>query len=327
MQFRLLSRPCLLLLLTLSLTAACGRGKSASEAASQAAPLPTRSFPQVSGSRLLSGDPLERACFAVEHFWDDYFSDLSGFRTDEQHLGGIPADQLEETYGIFSTLLWNIPPTSSRTAVANLYDLLAASGNAQVQQAFIKWTEHYLYDPNSPVRCEDFYEPFVGKLAGGTMAPEEMKTQYAFQARMCRLNAMGTPATDFSFTDLHGRKRTLYGIRAEFLLLIFGNPDCGACRELTETLSSDPDLSAMIRSGRLQVADIYIDEDIDQWKARADAYPKDWINGYDPFHLIRGDQLYHVRAIPSMYLLDRDKTVLLKDAPDQILISYLLSVR
>ena len=28
------------------------------------------------------------------------------------------------------------------------------------------------------------------------------------------------------------------------------------------------------------------------------------------------DLLYNVRAIPSLYLLDRDKTVLLKDAPE-----------
>ena len=27
------------------------------------------------------------------------------------------------------------------------------------------------------------------------------------------------------------------------------------------------------------------------------------------------DKSYHIRAIPSMYLLDADKTVLLKDAP------------
>ena len=35
------------------------------------------------------------------------------------------------------------------------------------------------------------------------------------------------------------------------------------------------------------------------------------------------DKSYHIRAIPSMYLLDADKTVLLKDAPAERILTYL----
>ena len=40
-------------------------------------------------------------------------------------------------------------------------------------------------------------------------------------------------------------------------------------------------------------------------------------NGYDPDYAIRTDRLYDVRAIPSLYLLDSEKTVLMKDAPTE----------
>ena len=43
-------------------------------------------------------------------------------------------------------------------------------------------------------------------------------------------------------------------------------------------------------------------------------YPATWYNGFDPDFIIRADLLYNVRAIPSLYLLDKDKTVILKDA-------------
>ena len=75
--------------------------------------------------------------------------------------------------------------------------------------------------------------------------------------------------------------------------------------------------------GRLKVLDVYIDEEIDEWKAHLADYPKTWINGYDPTHTLRADLTYNVRAIPSIYLLDRDKTVLLKDVPQERLMHYL----
>ena len=67
----------------------------------------------------------------------------------------------------------------------------------------------------------------------------------------------------------------------------------------------------------MAVANIYIDEDLEAWYGYQSIYPEEWYNGYDPNFIIRTDLLYNVRAIPSLYLLDRDKTVLLKDAPEE----------
>ena len=43
-------------------------------------------------------------------------------------------------------------------------------------------------------------------------------------------------------------------------------------------------------------------------------YPEYCYNGFYPYYVIRTDLLYHVRAIPSLYLLDKDKKVVMKDA-------------
>ena len=43
-------------------------------------------------------------------------------------------------------------------------------------------------------------------------------------------------------------------------------------------------------------------------------------NGYDHNYAIRTDLIYNVRGIPSIYLLDAEKTVLMKDAtPERVL--------
>ena len=50
------------------------------------------------------------------------------------------------------------------------------------------------------------------------------------------------------------------------------------------------------------------------------SFHKEWINGYDPDFVIRTDRLYAVRAVPSLYLLDKKKNVLMKDAlPEYVL--------
>lgn len=298
---------------------ACGRGKTTDQPAAGTS-LPTRAFPRVQPPQMHPDGP---AIYTVDHFWDAYFKDLGKFRTDSLYLGGVEKIRLEEAYGLFSTLLWNVPPETAKAATARLYDQLAAAKDSLVAGALVELTSRYLYDPNSPVRCEDFYLPFVEKLAEGDLAPEEMRLQYGFQARMCAMNAMGTPAADFSFTDTRGRRRTLYGIGADFLLLIFGNPDCAACKDLVVEMESSPTVTELIDSGRLKVVDIFIDREVDQWKARVADYPAAWINGYDHTFTIRDDMLYNVRAVPSMYLLDKDKRVIFKDVPPEILLTYL----
>ncbi|MBQ5850964.1 MAG: hypothetical protein IIW54_09160, partial [Lachnospiraceae bacterium] len=40
------------------------------------------------------------------------------------------------------------------------------------------------------------------------------------------------------------------------------------------------------------------------------------IEGKEELKVIRNDELYSVRAIPSLYLLDKEKRVILKDAPE-----------
>ena len=80
-------------------------------------------------------------------------------------------------------------------------------------------------------------------------------------------------------------------------------------------IESSPEISALEKSGRLAVVNVYIDQEIDKWKSFAADYPSEWICGYDHNYIIRTDVTYNVRAIPSLYLLDCQKRVLLKDAP------------
>jgi hypothetical protein len=93
--------------------------------------------------------------------------------------------------------------------------------------------------------------------------------------------------------------------------------------DIINTLKSFPQLQEGIRTGKLAVLNIYIDEDLQAWKEYMPIYPTEWYNGYDPDYVIRTDVLYNVRAIPSLYLLDKDKKVIMKDTPEARLFEWL----
>ena len=82
-------------------------------------------------------------------------------------------------------------------------------------------------------------------------------------------------------------------------------------------------IKAMVRDKQLVILAVYPDEDIVAWREHTADFPKEWLNGYDKDQMINQEELYDLRAIPSFYLLDKDKRVILKDVPvEQIEVYY-----
>ena len=262
--------------------------------------------------------PDQRMEWIAQHFWEPFTQTDKLYYCDSVTVNGVKAENLEQQVGLFASLLQQISIPAGQEAMKAAFGRLEAFQKAQPEGNTFAQTSalisRYFYDPNSPVRSEDLYLPFVSLLAASDLVNQEERGRYAWDAKACALNQTGTPAADFTFVDTEGRRRTLYGIQAAYTLLIFGNPDCKACREMMEQMAASPEISALIASGRLKVVDVYIDEDLDLWRAKKGTYPKEWINGYDPAFVIRTDRLYSVRALPSLYLLDQKKNVLMKDA-------------
>ena len=291
----------------------CGRKNPAPQRPSP------RAFPRVEVPSVYESEA-ERMDYFVQRYWDRFTDTSEVFYCDSSTVNGVSIDALEEAMGMYVTLLERGPEDIAKASLLRLCDRLLAfekkDSSTNVFEEVLRLTEKYLYDPQSPVRDEDKFGVVASRFSEGN-------PRYAFIARMSALNAVGTKAADFEFTDTKGRRRSLYGIKADYTILIFGNPDCAACKNLTSAMSADQRINALVSSGRIKVVDIYIDNEVDVWKSKVGEYPSDWVNGYDHTFTIREDLLYHVRAIPSMYLLDKEKTVLMKDAPDQKLIQYL----
>ena len=179
----------------------------------------------------------------------------------------------------------------------------------------IETVNSYLYDTESPYRNEELYLPFVQGLAASEFTPESIRAGYADDAQMCSINRIGKAAEDFDMETLDGQRLHLYGIKADYILLMFSNPECQACDDITEILKTDKHILGLTESGKLAVVNMFIDEELDVWREAALTYPESWYNCFDPIPVIRENRVYNVRAIPTLYILDKDKKVVLKDAP------------
>lgn len=309
------------------LAAGCGPRQGR---ASDAGAAPVRDFPMIQIPAMYT-EAADRQAYATEHYWDRFFSGGEGYRCDSLTVLGVSRDRLEDNFSTYVSILENQDVRSGSKGMEMLFSKVEAAQSADslsnVLEVFSWLAEHYLYDPNSPFRSEDLYLPYVRGLAESPLTDPDQAPSYAFTARMCAMNAIGTPAADFGFKDNAGRSHRLYDIRAGHTLLFFSNPGCEACKEIIEKLRSMQFLPGMISDGRLAVVNVYIDGDIPAWKEYQSFYPREWSNGYDPDGVIRQDLLYHVRAIPSLYVLDADKRVVMKDAPEERVFAFLESMR
>lgn len=286
-------------------------------------------FPKVQVPSIVTNqkDVLE---YLAENYWNNITDPSRNYPCDTMYVSGVDKSEVEQKFADWILVLDNVDLAFAQKSIRNLYDRAYAcekkNPSSNVFETFVHFAERYFYDPNSPLRNEDYYLPFVSRYALNDGLSEVEKGKYEREARLCALNRKGTKAADFRFADRRGKVRNLYDIEAEFTLIFFSNPGCNACMEIINVLKNDPLLSSMISNGKMAVLNIYIDEDIPAWRSYMSIYPEEWYNGFDPDLAVRSNEIYNIRAIPSLYLLDKEKNVLMKDVPENVLFNYLYSV-
>jgi hypothetical protein len=308
-----------LIIIAASIICACGQNKKVEKFV----PVP---FPAATIPGMIT-DQNEAVEYLSLHYWDGITETERTYPSDSLTVSGVRMSDVEQKFADWTSVLSMATLQVVEKSVARLYDRALAcerkNPSSNVFETFCDLTYKYLYDPNSPMRNEDIYYHFVKRLASYEGISLEMRDKYAYDAKMCSLNKVGTVAADFRFADKNGKIRTLHSIEAPVILLFFSNPGCTMCYDIIQTLSGSEAISERIAAGQLAVLNIYIDEDLEGWRSYMPIYPENWYNGFDPDLVIRTENLYNVRAIPSLYLLDENKKVLFKDVPEQTLFRVL----
>lgn len=293
--------------------AACG-GRAPRRPAATTAETPAVFLPAIAPAALA---PEERVEWLRWHYWDNFdFADTA-------FLARADTLQLFEAYARYVQLLFSAP-----TDGAPMDSLMRrAAVSRPMLDYFAMLADRVLGDPNSPLRNDEFYIPVLRAQLSSPWYDEYERLAPEYRLSLASQNRIGEQANDFRYTLASGATGSLYGLRAEYVLLFINNPGCPMCREIREAISASPMLTELIEHGRLRVLALYPDENLDEWRAYREQIPASWINAYDDGCVLREKGLYDLSAIPSLYLLDAQKRVLVKDATDVALVEEVIDRR
>ncbi|GHT43372.1 hypothetical protein AGMMS49965_17040 [Bacteroidia bacterium] len=260
----------------------------------------------------------DRANYLVEHYWDNFdFGD-----TTSVHLPEIT----EQAFVDYIDVLPHAEPSVAATSIQNLLTEAEVEPTGAMLRYFLELASKYLYDPNSPMRNENMYIPVAQYLVESTspLLTIAEKEPAKYRLTMMQKNRVGTQAADFTYhTQPPGTRGTLHTIKSEYTLVLFYNPECHTCTTIISALKDLDILGSLQRSGRLKVLAFYPDNKLALWTKKMPEIPSTWLNGYDKNLVVETARLYDLKAIPTIYLLDKQKTVILKDAPVEQVAQFL----
>jgi len=252
-------------------------------------------------------EPLERADYLVKHYWDNFdFSD-----TAYVHLPQVTEQAFVDYIDVMQI-------ASYPQVVSAIKDMLKkAEADTTMYYYFTNLYEKYLYDPNSPFRNDEFFIPALEFFISSPASKEKVRPMYLLE--LAKRNRVGEKAANFTYTLPNGKQSNLYSLVSDYTLIFFYNPGCNACEEIMGQLKSSLSIGYLMKENRIKILAVYPDEDLTEWKNYLSSFPKEWINSYDKGTHIMDKEIYDLKAIPTLFLLDKDKKVILKDTSFDLL--------
>jgi len=249
----------------------------------------------------------EQSDYLPEHYWDRYdFKDVSALGKK-----GVVLDYI--------VLLSKASVESARTSIT--HTLERASGDNMIFSLFVECFNRFFFEIDSQFRDYEKYLAVVQYILNSPAINEQQKQKFIYPKNVITKNRVGSKASDFTFKQKNGVKETLYNIRSEYTMLFFNNPDCENCHIARERIEGAGILNNLIISNKLKILSIYPFKEIEHWSKLT--FPQNWINGYDYEEKIIGEGLYIIRKYPCLYLLDKDKKVLLKETTLDVMEKFL----
>lgn len=271
-------------------------------------------FPQIPAMLSTAED---RKAYLLTHYWEQFnFADTTLVNN---------RDVTEQGFVNFIALLAeeNTSEELIRESLRNWGFRFLSETHAR--KVLTQMADDYWYNPNSPFYNERLYGLYLETLLSPLPQEDAMRFSYNFKLELVRRNQVGKPATDFHYELSDGTRRSLMTtpVKGNRMLLIFYDPECESCHEVLLQMAADKVLAAAVKTEQISVLAIYTEGNEDTWRKTLPDMPAGWMVGMDQ-EVVKNEALYDLKAMPSLYLLDRKKQVLLKDAPYEVIRQALL---
>lgn len=257
-------------------------------------------------------DPQARAKYLGEHFWDNV-----DFATASEAL---VEQGLIDMASIF-------PLLNSETLISSMTALVKKAETSKAGLLMmLLLADKYLYGTASPLYNEAAYRGLLQSALISKALNKADKEPYQKQLVILEMNNEGSAAVDFDMQLVDGSKAKLSDIEAPVSILFFYAADNLDCKLQRFRLTQARLVNYLQRAGGIKIVAVCVEGDKAAWeKFRADS-PKEWLHVFDASGKIKSENLYDLRTLPRLYLLDEQKTVLLKNTKADDIEQYLVQI-
>ncbi|HOO42074.1 MAG TPA: DUF5106 domain-containing protein [Bacteroidales bacterium] len=266
------------------------------------------------------GSQEEAIHYQTVHYWDHF--------PFEDSLCIIQEGFADQVFTGYANLLQQADIKDARESIRRM---MIKAGTAAEDPAarkkillkFFSLTEYFFYHPNSPYRNDDILIPALEVVVAAPLLDSMEIQRPLYMLDIVRKNRPGDIAGDFSFiravrnfpfTDDPSNIENLHDLKSDFILIMFINLGCPSCNQVKEEILHSEPVKKMVEEKRLTILTVYPDKDMEGWQKHLPELPAEWIHSYNPEGEIRNGSIYDLKAIPTLYLLDKNKRVLVKDA-------------
>ncbi len=269
---------------------------------------------------LMIGSQEEAIHFQTIHYWDHF--------PFEDSLCIIQEGFADQVFTGYANLLQQADIQYAKESIKRMMTRAGTAADDPVVRKkillkFFGLTEYFFYHPNSPYRNDDILIPALEVVVSTPLLDSTEKQRPLFMLDMVLKNRPGDQAGNFSFvravrnfpyTDDPSSVEYLYDLEAEYILVMFINLGCPSCHQVKEEIIRSELINQMVETRKLVILTVYPDKDLEGWQENLTELPAEWIHSYNPDGEIRNGSIYDLKAIPTLYLLDKNKRVMVKDA-------------
>lgn len=193
---------------------------------------------------------------------------------------------------------WTVPENLHE---GNAKTIVGNAANAGALDRLLEAAETTVFDVDE----ERMAELLRAALETGKLSDSQKATAEWMLHDVCEVNPRGAIAADFRFGTPEASENTLLTFRAgEPLLVIFYNPDCDHCRQTIDSLRQI--------DGLPHVLAVCVETPYKRWEVTREQLPATWTAAFDRTDVM-GNDVYIIRRMPSIYILDGDRRIEMKN--------------
>ena len=264
-------------------------------------------------------DSVGRINYLVAHYWDNFdFNDTTLIHEPDITEQGI-VDHLN--------LFRFVSTEHAANSVIAVLKKAEKEKTGRMYSYFVETLREYLYEPNSVVKNEEVYIPVTRYIIDNSKSNLTEIENAKYLQKVMMKNRTGSVAADFKYSLQSGKQGSLHKLEAPYTLLMFYDPDCSGCANTVNYMKTAPVIINGIKQGSLKILAFYADNDVEMWTKHLNDIPSEWINGYDKGRIVKGQDMYDLKGMPAIYLLDEDKRIILKGVMIPDVMEFLKKVK